>query len=303
MAKFKGIILAGGKGTRLYPTTNVASKQLLPIYNKPMIYYPLTTMLLSGVREVLIISSPEDTPRFESLLGDGSSCGIKLEYAVQDAPRGIAEALVIGREFVGDDSVFLMLGDNLIYGNLDFLRMALRDNGEGATIFGYRVKDPTAFGVAEFDDRGRVISLEEKPSRPKSDWAVPGLYVYGPGVADLAESLAPSGRGELEITDLNRKYLEKGALRCHCMGRGIAWLDTGTPDNLLEAAQFVMTLETRQGLMVGSPEEAAYRMGYLDRAGLTATVSAMPKSSEYRQVLERVLDEQKSTLRSMPEVA
>lgn len=296
---FKGIILAGGKGTRLYPVTNVASKQLLPIYNKPMIYYPLTTMLLSGVREILIISSPEDTPRFEALLGDGANWGIRLQYAVQDAPRGIAEALVIGREFVGDDSVFLMLGDNMIYGNLDFLRRAIRNNGTGATIFGYQVSDPTSFGVAEFDDRGQVISLEEKPARPKSNWAVPGLYLYGPGVADKAESLAPSGRGELEITDLNRLYLEDGALRCNTMGRGIAWLDTGTPDNLLEAAQFVMTLETRQGLMVGSPEEAAYRMGYLDQNGLRECVEAIPKGAAYREVLQRVLDEQKSALRSV----
>ena len=303
MAKFKGIILAGGKGTRLYPVTNVASKQLLPIYNKPMIYYPLTTMLLSGVRDILIISSPEDTPRFEALLGDGRNWGVRLEYAVQDAPRGIAEALVIGREFVGDDSVFLMLGDNLIYGNLDFLRRAIRDNAGDATIFGYQVSDPTSFGVAEFDDRGRVISLEEKPARPKSNWAVPGLYLYGPGAADMAESLAPSGRGELEITDLNRLYLERGRLKCNTMGRGLAWLDTGTPDNLLEAAQFVMTLETRQGLLVGSPEEAAYRMGYLSRDGLRDAIDAMPQGASYTNVLRNVLNEQRATLQSVADVA
>ncbi len=291
MARYKGIILAGGKGTRLYPVTNVASKQLLPIYNKPMIYYPLTTMLVSGVREILIISSPEDTPRFEALLGDGSQWGIRLEYAVQDAPRGIAEALVIGREFVGDDSVFLMLGDNLIYGRLDFLREAIRNNGAGATIFGYQVSDPTSFGVAEFDDTGRVLSLEEKPTNPRSNWAVPGLYIYGPGVADRAESLAPSGRGELEITDLNRLYLNRGELNCIPMGRGVAWLDTGTPENLLEAAQFVMTIETRQGLLVGSPEEAAYRMGYLDSTGFAKAIEAMPASSAYRQTLARILSE------------
>ncbi len=286
----KGILLAGGKGTRLYPLTEVASKQLQPIYNKPMIYYPLTTMLVSGISEVLIISSPEDTPRFEALLGDGSRWGITLKYAVQAAPRGISEALIIGEEFVGDDSVFLMLGDNFIYGRLDFLRRAMAANGDGATIFGYRVSDPSRYGVVEFDSEYRALSLEEKPSEPKSDWAVPGLYVYGPGVAERARNQTPSARGELEITDLNRDYLNEGRLRAMPMGRGIAWLDTGTPESLLEASEFVHSIEARQGLFIGSPEEAAYRMGYLSPRQLSDYIQTLPDSS-YRDFLQRVKDE------------
>ena len=287
----KGIILAGGKGTRLYPVTNVASKQLQPIYNKPMIYYPLTTLLLSGVRELLIISSPDDTPRFADLLGDGKHWGIRIEYAVQDEPRGIAEALVIGEQFIGDDSVILMLGDNLIWGRLDFLRQGIANNGDGATIFGYQVSDPRAFGVMEFDADYNVLTLEEKPAKPRSNWGVPGLYVYGEGVAARARALSPSGRGELEITDLNRSYLRDGRLRGVPMGRGIAWLDTGTPDNLLDAAAFVHGVEARTGYLIGSPEEAAFRRGYIDLDGLRELVEAMPEHSDYRVALQRVVDE------------
>jgi len=290
-SSIRGILLAGGRGTRLYPLTEVASKQLQPIYNKPMIYYPLTTLLLAGVREVLIISSPEDTPRFRSLLGDGSQWGIVLEYAVQDEPRGIAEALIIGEQFLGDATAMLMLGDNLIYGRLDFLRTAIAQNGDGATIFGYEVADPTSYGVVEFDKQGQVLSLEEKPTQPKSHWAVPGIYVYGPGVAARARAVEPSPRGELEITDLNKAYLAAGQLRALPMGRGIAWLDTGTPENLLEASQFVHTLESRQGLYVGCPEEAAFRAGFLDTDGLQKTAERCPKSSTYRAYLERLVRE------------
>lgn len=287
---WKGILLAGGRGTRLHPLTLVASKQLQPIYNKPMIYYPLTTLLVAGVRDILIISSPEDLPRFEALLGDGSAWGIRLSYAVQQEPRGIAEALIIGEAFVGEDSVFLMLGDNLIYGRFDFLRQAIAANSDGATVFAYRVADPEAYGVVEFDQEFKALSLEEKPAHPRSDWAVPGLYLYGPGAAAMARQVTPSARGELEITTLNRMYLEQGRLRAVPMGRGIAWLDTGSPKNLLDAANFVHSLETRQGLFVGSPEEAAYRMGYLSLEGLRACVAATPPS-DYRTFLQRVLDE------------
>ena len=287
---WKGILLAGGRGTRLHPLTLVASKQLQPIYNKPMIYYPLTTLLVAGVRDILIISSPEDLPRFESLLGDGSAWGIRLSYAMQQEPRGIAEALIIGADFVGDDSVFLMLGDNLIYGRFDFLREAIATNSDGATVFAYRVADPEAYGVVEFDQDFKALSLEEKPAHPRSDWAVPGLYLYGPGAATMACQVTPSARGELEITTLNRMYLEQGRLRAVPMGRGIAWLDTGSPKNLLDAANFVHSLETRQGLFVGSPEEAAYRMGYLSLDGLRACVAATPPS-DYRTFLQRVTDE------------
>ena len=287
----KGILLAGGKGTRLYPLTEVASKQLQAIYNKPMIYYPLTTMLVSGIRDILIISSPEDTPRFEALLGDGSHWGIELSYAVQAEPKGIAEALIIGESFIGDDSVFLMLGDNFIYGRLDFLRRAMAENGPGATIFGYRVNDPSAYGVVEFDGDFRAISLEEKPKQAASNWAVPGLYIYGPGVAQRARNQRPSARGELEITDLNRSYLDEGSLRAVPMGRGIAWLDTGTPESLLEASEFVHSIEARQGLLIGSPEEAAYRMGYLSPRAFADYIQSLPDSS-YREFLQRVKDEQ-----------
>jgi glucose-1-phosphate thymidylyltransferase len=291
MAELKGILLAGGKGTRLYPMTRVASKQLQPIYDKPMVYYPLTTMLLAGVRDVLIISSPEDTPRFQDLLGDGSQWGIRLSYQVQPEPRGIAQALVIGEDFIGENPVFLMLGDNLIYGRLDFLRTAVVELGDGATVFAYRVRNPSEFGVVEFDASYQVLSIEEKPKAPKSDWAVPGLYLYGPGAAKKAHQLAPSGRGEYEITDLNRLYLREGKLRAMPMGRGIAWLDTGTPQSLLEASNFVHSVETRQGLLVGSPEEAAYRMGWLTADGVRACLKDLPVGNDYRSYLERILAE------------
>lgn len=291
----KGILLAGGKGTRLYPLTEVASKQLQPVYNKPMVYYPLTTMLLAGVREILVISSPEDTPRFEALLGDGSQWGIRLGYQVQQEPRGIAEALILGEAFTGDGPTFLMLGDNLIYGRLDFLRDAVATTGNDATIFGYRVSNPSDYGVVEFDPAYRVQSLEEKPKQPRSDWAVPGLYVYGPGAAARARKQTPSARGELEITDLNRSYLAEGKLRALPMGRGIAWFDTGTPHHLLEAGNFVHSVESRQGLLIGSPEEAAYRMGWLDAAGLQRCLDAMPAGSAYRAALARILTEEPAT--------
>ncbi len=283
----RGILLAGGAGTRLHPLTSIVSKQLQPIYNKPMIYYPLTTLMVSGIREVLLISTPEDLPRFEALLGDGSRWGISLSYAEQPEPKGIAQALVIGAGFLGDASCMLMLGDNFIYGRLDFLRAAIASNGDDATIFAYQVRNPSRYGVVEFDSDGRVLSLEEKPARPRSSYAVPGLYVYGPGVSDRAARLAPSARGELEITDLNRTYLDEGRLRARRMGRGIAWLDTGTPESLLAASSFVHALETRQGLAIGSPEEVAYRMGFLDEQGLAEALSALPPSL-YRDHVERV---------------
>jgi glucose-1-phosphate thymidylyltransferase len=286
----KGILLAGGRGTRLYPLSAIVSKQLQPIYNKPMIYYSLTTLLVAGVREVLLVSTPEDVPRFRALLGDGRRWGIEIEYAVQAEPRGIAEALIIGEEFLGDAPVVLMLGDNLIYGRLDFLRDAIANNGDGATIFAYQVADPSAYGVVEFDAESRVLSLEEKPRAPRSSYAVPGLYIYGPGVAARAARVRPSARGELEITDLNLAYLDEGRLRAHRMGRGIAWLDTGTHESLLQASQFVHALESRQGLVIGCPEEAAVRMGYLSAEGLRACLTEMPRGP-YRSYLEAVAEE------------
>ena len=287
-APFKGILLAGGSGTRLHPLTSVASKQLLPVYNKPMVFYPLTTLMVAGIREVLVVSTPVDLPRFEALLGDGARWGISLSYAEQAEPKGIAQALTIGAGFLGEASCLLMLGDNFIYGRLDFLRDAVATNGDGATIFAYRVSDPERYGVVEFDASGRVLTLEEKPARPRSPFAVPGLYVYGPGVAARAGRLEPSARGELEITDLNRSYLEEGRLRARRMGRGIAWLDTGTPESLLAASSFVHALETRQGLAIGCPEEAAFRMGYLDERGLSEAVGALPPSP-YRDYVARVV--------------
>jgi glucose-1-phosphate thymidylyltransferase len=286
----KGILLAGGRGTRLYPLSAIVSKQLQPIYNKPMIYYSLTTLLVAGVREVLLVSTPEDIPRFRALLGDGRRWGIEIEYAVQAEPRGIAEALIIGAEFLGDAPVVLMLGDNLIYGRLDFLRDAIANNGDGATILAYQVADPSAYGVVEFDAESRVLSLEEKPRAPRSSYAVPGLYIYGPGVASRAAQVRPSTRGELEITDLNLGYLEEGLLRAYRMGRGIAWLDTGTHESLLQASQFVHALESRQGLVIGCPEEAAVRMGYLSAEGLRACMTEMPKGP-YRSYLEALAEE------------
>ncbi len=286
----KGVLLAGGRGTRLYPLSAIVSKQLQPIYNKPMIYYSLTTLIVAGIREILLVSTPEDVPRFRALLGDGRRWGLEIEYAVQAEPRGIAEALVIGADFLGDASVVLMLGDNLFYGRLDFLREAIASNGDGATIFAYKVANPGAYGVVEFDAQHRVLSLEEKPAAPRSSFAVPGLYIYGPGVAERAATVRPSARGELEITDLNRIYLEEGTLRAHAMGRGIAWLDTGTHDALLQASQFVHALETRQGLVIGCPEEAAVRMGHLSAEGLRRCLVGMPEGP-YRAYLEAVAEE------------
>jgi glucose-1-phosphate thymidylyltransferase len=289
-ATFKGILLAGGRGTRLYPLTAIVSKQLCPVYNKPMVYYSLSTLMLSGVREILLISTPEDVPRFEALLGDGSQWGIQLHYAVQPEPGGIAEAFVIGAEFVGEHSVMLMLGDNVIYGRYDFLREALATTGHHATIFAYQVSNPSEYGVVEFDRLGRPKSLEEKPAQPRSRFAIPGMYLYPPDVAQRVKELRPSPRGELEITDLNRKYLELGRLNVRKMGRGIAWLDTGTPRSLLEAANFIEAVESRQDLIIGSPEEVAYRMGYLTREGLARCIAGLPEST-YRQFLSRILEE------------
>ena len=288
--RWKAILLAGGRGTRLYPLTAILSKQLVPLYNKPMIYYPLTTVMVAGIADILVITTGEDMPRFQALLGDGAQWGIRLSYAVQDQPRGIAEALVIGAGFAGDDPVMLMLGDNVIYGRLDFLRASMAKNGAGATIFAHRVADPSRYGVVEFDASFRAISLEEKPVKPRSPWAVPGIYLYGPGAAARARTLRPSARGELEITDLNRVYLEEGALQVQPMGRGIAWFDTGTPESLLSASNFVEAIESRQGLVVGSPEEVAYRMGFLSREALRATLERLP-ASPYREYIERIADE------------
>jgi len=287
---WKGILLAGGGGSRLHPLTRVASKQLQPIYNKPMIYYPLTTLMLVGVREILIITTPTERPRFEALLGDGASWGLSLTYSTQAQPNGIAEALLVGEDFIGDDSVLLMLGDNVLYGPYDPLRHALASHDGGATIFGYQVRDPRAYGVVELDGQGRPVSIEEKPAEPRSSWAVPGFYLYGPSVAERARRLQPSARGELEITDLHRGYLHDGRLTVVPLGRGMAWFDTGTAEALLDAANFVRALEERQGLSIGCPEEAAYRAGLIDLEGLEASFADLPACG-YREYLERLVAE------------
>jgi glucose-1-phosphate thymidylyltransferase len=281
----RGIILAGGTGSRLHPITLGVSKQLMPVYDKPMIYYPLSTLMLAGIKEVLVITTPEDASSFRRLMGDGSQFGISLTYAVQDAPNGLAEAFVIGEEHIGGEPVGLILGDNLFYG--PGLGTHLQEMAEpaGATIFGYRVADPTAYGVVEFDANGRAISLEEKPARPKSSYAVPGLYFYANDVVKHALSLRPSARGELEITDLNRIYLEQGRLTVEILQRGTAWLDTGTVDDLNEAANFVRTIESRQGLRVGVPEEAAWRMGWLSDDDLQQRAEPLVKSGYGRYLL------------------
>jgi glucose-1-phosphate thymidylyltransferase len=287
----KGIILAGGSGTRLYPVTQVVSKQLLPVYDKPMVYYPLSTLMLAGIRDILIISTPQDTPRFEALLGNGERWGIRLSYAVQPRPEGIAQAFLVGRQFIGEDPVALVLGDNIFYGHelTELLKRAER-KGAGATVFAYPVNDPERYGVVEFDARGRAIGIEEKPKKPKSRYAVVGLYFYDNRVAEIASRLAPSPRGELEITDLNRAYLERGELDVLPMGRGFAWLDTGTHESLLEAATFIETIERRQGLKIACPEEIAFRQGYIDAAQLEALAKPLAKSG-YGEYLIRVLSE------------
>jgi glucose-1-phosphate thymidylyltransferase len=282
----KGIILAGGSGTRLHPVTQVISKQLLPVYDKPMIYYPLSTLMLAGVRDILLISTPEDTPRFAQLLGDGTRWGIRLSYAVQPAPEGLAHAFIVGRSFVGRANSVLVLGDNIFYGHdlQPLLRRAM-ERAEGATVFAYPVADPERYGVVEFDARGRVMSLEEKPAQPKSRYAVTGLYFYDNRVLEIAAGLKPSGRGELEITDVNRTYLANGALAVEVMGRGMAWLDTGTHESLLEAAQYIETIERRQGLKIACPEEIAYRLGYIDAAALEQLGQAMARNAYGRYLL------------------
>ena len=291
MTTRKGLILAGGAGTRLHPATLSVSKQLLPIYDKPMIYYPLTTLLLAGIRDILIISTPQDTPRFEQLLGDGSQWGIHLQYAAQPSPDGLAQAFVIGADFIGNDNSALVLGDNIFYGH-DFHHLLGNANsrGEGATVFAYHVHDPERYGVAEFDQAGKVLSLEEKPKAPKSNYAVTGLYFYDNTVVDLARNLAPSPRGELEITDVNRMYLERGKLNVELMGRGYAWLDTGTHDSLLEAGQFIATIEKRQGLKVACPEEIAFRQGWINPEDLETLAQPMAKNG-YGQYLLGLLKE------------
>lgn len=289
MAIRKGIILAGGAGSRLYPLTLVASKQLQPVYDKPMIYYPLATLMMAGINDILIISTPLDTPRFQSLLGDGSRWGITLSYRIQPEPKGIAQAFLVGADFIGTDPVALILGDNIFYGKMGLDRLA-RDFQGGAFVFGYYVNDPERYGVVEFDVEGKAICIEEKPQSPRSNYAVPGLYLYDNKVVEIARTMKPSARGELEITDVNLEYLRQGELMVEKLGRGIAWLDTGTHQSLLEASHFIGTLEARQGLKIACLEEIAIRMGYIDCCQMAQVIENTPKSS-YRDYLVRVYNE------------
>jgi len=285
----KGIILAGGAGSRLYPLTLVASKQLQPVYDKPMIYYPLATLMTAGIRDILVISTPQDTPRFEALLGDGSRWGIKLSYKVQPEPKGIAQAFLVGEEFIAGEAVCLILGDNIFYGKME-LNKIVQEFQSGALIFGYYVNDPERYGVVEFDSAGKAISIEEKPKKPKSNYAVPGLYLYDRHITEIAKAMKPSARGELEITDVNMEYLRRGGLHVIPLGRGIAWLDTGTHTSLLEASHFIGTLEARQGLKIACLEEIAFRLGYIDAKKMKQVIEETPKSS-YRDYLERIFKE------------
>jgi len=285
----KGIILAGGAGSRLYPLTLVASKQLQPVYDKPMIYYPLATLMTAGINEILIISTPHDTPRFQTLLGDGSRWGIKLSYKVQPEPKGIAQAFIVGEEFINGDPVCLILGDNIFYGKMG-LDQLTADFTDGALIFGYYVNDPERYGVVEFDSQGKAIGIEEKPAKPRTNYAVPGLYLYDSSVVQLAKEMKPSARGELEITDVNLEYLRRGKLRVERLGRGIAWLDTGTHQSLLEASHFIGTLEARQGLKIACLEEIALRKGYINCQQMAAIIADTPKSG-YREYLQRIYHE------------
>jgi glucose-1-phosphate thymidylyltransferase len=287
----KGIVLAGGAGSRLHPLTLVVSKQLLPIYNKPMIYYPLSTLMLAGIRDILVISTPDDTPRFQALLGDGARLGIRMQYAVQPRPEGLAQSFLIGSDFIAGDSVALVLGDNLFFGHgMPELLQRVARRRHGATIFGYYVKDPERYGVVEFNADGRLLGIEEKPERPKSNYAVPGLYFFDSHVVDIARDLRPSPRGELEITDVNLEYLRRGELSVELLGRGTAWLDTGTHQSLLEAANFIEAVEQRQGLMIGALEEVAYRMNFIDRNGLLALAARIGRN-EYSRYLQRIAEE------------
>lgn len=286
----KGIILAGGKATRLYPITKGVCKQLLPIYDKPMIYYPLSVLMLAGIKDILIISTPKDLPRFKDLLGDGSSLGIKLSYAVQDEPKGIAQSFILGQDFIGKESVCLILGDNIFYGfNLGEILRNSAKLKNGAVVFGYSVKDPSRYGVIEFNKKCKVVSIEEKPKKPKSNWVVSGLYFYDNKVVDIAKKLKPSRRGELEITSINNEYIKKGKLKVQFLGRGHAWLDTGTPESLIEASFFIKTIEDRQGMKIGCPEEVAYRMGYINRVQLLKLTGNI--SANYALYLKEIANE------------